>query len=276
MSARLEAEEREAIAFIIDLVYSRSRIRLHEGKEALIRARLGKRLRYFGMKSLAEYCRFLRAGTEPDEPTKVVDALATNFTHFMREEDHFQFMVQEALPKMLGTRPQKFQVWSAACATGEEPYTIAFFLEEHFPVSAGWNWQVTATDISTKALDKARQGIYAADRLEKLPSHWLRKYFQKGFGEADGWYRIKSALRERINFQQVNLLADYHWPGPFELVFCRNVMIYFDRQSQEALVRRMCQFMRPQAHLLVGHSESLNGLTLPLRCLRPSYYQHIP
>ena len=174
---------------------------------------------------------------------------------------------------MTGGTRQPIRVWSAACATGEEPYSIACYLEESFPSISGWDWRVLATDISTKALGKATQGVYAGDRIEAIPNAWLRKYFKRGFGDADGYYQVKSQIRERINFRQQNLLGQLTIQDKFQVIFCRNVMIYFDRETQEKLVRQLCRFLVPGGYLLTGHSESLTGLSVPLRCLRPSYYQ---
>src|SRR5689334_12668463 len=138
--------------YIIQLVYERCRIRLHDGKQQLIKARLGKRLRHHGFESLGQYCDYLRRGADAAEITHLVDALTTNYTQFLREKDHFEFLVKTALPGLLAKNARRFSVWSAACATGEEPYSLGFYLSEHFPPGAGWDWRILATDISTKVL----------------------------------------------------------------------------------------------------------------------------
>jgi chemotaxis protein methyltransferase CheR len=266
-------DESEDINFIIALIYERSRIRLHEGKQALIRARLGKRMRHLGIDTLHGYCDLLRSPAGREEITSAVDSLTTNFTNFLREEEHFRYLVHHALPGLLVRGQKRFAVWSAACATGEEPYTLAMYLMEHFPPADGWDWQVLATDISTKALETAQQAIYASDRVANLSEEWRRKYFQVGHGEWQGYYRVKPVLSSRVRFQQINLLGGYEHKLIFEVIFCRNVMIYFDRETQEQLVNHLCRFLPPKGCLLIGHSESLNGLAVPLRCLRPSIYQ---
>jgi chemotaxis protein methyltransferase CheR len=265
--------EAKACQYIIEFIYERCRIRLHSGKEALIKARLGKRIRLHGCADLAEYCELLRTRRDEEEFTQVINALTTNFTNFLREESHFKFLVQEALPALLRPGEKRFQVWSAASSSGEEPYSIGFYLAEHYAPSAGWNWRITASDISTKVLEKARLGLYAEDRVDALPREWLRRYFQKGVGRWTGHYRVKADISERVDFRQINLIEDYSHAQPFEVIFCRNVMIYFDRQTQEQLVNQLCRFLAPKGYLLIGHSESLNGLKVPLRCLRPSIYQ---
>lgn len=265
--------DEEAIEFIVELIYERARIRLHAGKESLIRARLGKRMRFLDLKSLPDYCAFLRTAAGEEELTHAVDALTTNFTHFLREEDHFKFLVQSGLPGLLTPGEKSIRVWSAACATGEEPYSAAFYLEEHFPSVSGYNWRILATDISTKALAKAEAGVYPQDRVSNVPLDWQRRYFQRGYGRAEGLVRVKPQIRDKVEFRHENLLKETPRQGLFQVIFCRNVMIYFDRTTQEQLVKYLCRYLAPQGWLLIGHSESLNGLPLPLRCVRPSYYQ---
>jgi len=266
-------DDQQAIEFVIALIYERAHIRLQPCKESLIRARLGKRQRALNLPSLADYCHYLETSGDEAELTHAVDALTTNFTNFLREEDHFRFLTQTALPELLGNTRQPIRVWSSACATGEEPYSIAFYLEESFPSISGWDWRVLATDISTKALAKATQAIYPENRLTAIPQAWLRKYFRRGSGSAEGYYQVKSHLRERISFNQQNLLGHLPFHDKFQVIFCRNVMIYFDRETQQALIQQLCRFLAPRGYLLTGHSESLTGLAVPLRCLRPSYYQ---
>ena len=270
---RLPQREVRALDYIIALVYERSRIRLDRNKEALVRSRLGKRMRALGILSLPDYCCLLASPGGTGEISQAIDALTTNFTHFLREREHFEFMVQEALPQQLAPNQRQFGIWSAACATGEEPYTIAFYLEERFPVADGWNWHIYATDISTRALEKAASGVYAAERLDCLPRGWGSKYFQRGFGACADYYRVKRHLQERITFKQLNLLEARNDDPAWEIIFCRNVMIYFDRTTQEQLANRLSRALVPGGHLFTGRAESLNGLALPLRCLSPSIYR---
>ena len=263
----------KAIDSVVELVYERSRIRLSRDKEALIRARLGKRMRALGIPTLIAYCDFLFSRDGADEVQNAIDALTTNFTQFLREKEHFDFTVEDGLPRLLAKNQKRFAIWSAACSTGEEPFTIAFHLDEHFPLADGWDWRIRATDISTKALDKAMQGIYPEERLTGLPRPWLRKYFQRGNGRFEGQYRVKEYVKSRISFQQMNLLEASGDDGSFEVIFCRNVMIYFDRPTQQQVVTRLHQALVPGGYFFTGRSESLNGLALPLKCLRPSIYQ---
>lgn len=264
--------EAKAFEYIITLIYQRCGVRLHEGKENLIRSRLGKRLRHHGIETLEEYCDYLQNEADEQEFTHVVDALTTNYTNFLREPEHFDFMVNTALPEVV-KKGRPFTVWSAGCATGEEPYSMAFHLGEHFPLEDGWDWRVMATDISTKALATARLGVYPLERAAAVPKRWLKKYCQQGIGEWDGRFRIKPHIVDRVDFQQVNLLAPYSFATTCVLVFCRNVMIYFDRPTQEQLVNQLARRLVPGGYLLIGHSESLTGLDVSVQCVRPSVYK---
>jgi chemotaxis protein methyltransferase CheR len=263
MKSTTARDESDVFDWIIREVYERSRIRLHDGKHALIRSRLARRLRHHGFESLTQYVEHLKRGTDPEEFTHLLDCLTTNFTHFLREEQHFKFLVGDALPKLI----------APACATGEEPYSLALYLAEHFSPAAGWDWRIRATDISTRALGKAREGIYPADRLDTVPADWLRRNFQRGIGEMDGHYRVKPDLSRRIEFQHLNLLGSYPFNDRHEVIFCRNVMIYFDRPTQEQLVNHLAQHLVPGGYLLIGHSETLTGLHVPLSPIRPSIYR---
>lgn len=267
--------ETEALRYVIDLIYQRCGIRLHNGKQHLIKARLGKRMRYHGMESLSEYCEYLQQSADEEEITQVVDALTTNFTNFLREEDHFKFLVQHALPSLHSNGDRRIRIWSAACSTGEEPYSIGLYLSEYYPTVAGWDWRILATDISTKVLSKARLAIYPAERLSCLPREWLQRYFQKGQKSWEGHYRVKSVITGRVQFEQINLLGPISFSQAFSVIFCRNVMIYFDRPSQTHLVNQLSRYLVPGGFLMVGHAESLTGLSVSLKCLKPSIYQKL-
>lgn len=264
--------ETSALDFIIDLVYERAHIRLHRGKEALIRARLGKRMRALGLHDLAAYCQYLSGPEGEAEIGHTIDALTTNFTHFLREREHFEYAVGAALPA-LAARGKRFRLWSAACASGEEPYTLAFYLEEHFPLAGGWNWEILATDISSRVLEKAACGIYPEERLQSLLPTWPRKFFQRGYGHYVGFVRVKQAIRERVAFRQMDLLDKLNQEHDFEVIFCRNVMIYFDRPTQQRVADRLSRALVSGGYLFTGRSESLTGLATSLRCVRPSIYQ---
>jgi chemotaxis protein methyltransferase CheR len=259
--------------FIRRLVYQRSRINLTTDKRALVSARLGQRLRATNIGNFADYCRLLRSPHAAEELSNLIDVISTNHTFFFREGVHFNFLRDCAVAEMQTRhgRRSRFYVWSAASSSGEEPYSIAMTLAGCLPQN---NWHVEASDISRTVLERAESGIYAADAVKRLPPDVVRKYFQRGFGPREGKFRIKAALRERVSFQQLNLLE--HEPPfkePFDVIFCRNVMIYFDHPTREELIARLTRRLVPGGYLFVGHSESLTGLHHSLKVVRPAVYQ---
>jgi chemotaxis protein methyltransferase CheR len=261
--------------FIRSLVYERSRINLTADKRQLVSARLGKRLRATNLPSVRDYCALLRSPEADAELSHLIDAISTNHTFFFREIAHFDFLRKQALPELAARarseRWSRFRLWSAACSSGEEPYSIAMTLAE---ASSMWSWQIDATDISHRILKKAATAIYDADSVARLAPQTVRTHFQRGFGPQEGQYRVKAALRERVVFQQLNLLdGELPFPEPFHVIFCRNVMIYFDRPTQEELVGRLSRSLVPGGYLFVGHSESLTHLAHTLRPVRPAIYQ---
>jgi chemotaxis protein methyltransferase CheR len=264
--------------FIRDLVYSHSRINLGPDKRELVSARLGKRLRATNITSISDYCRFLQQKESGDELAHLIDAISTNHTFFFREPQHFEFLTKTLVPEMEARRATakwpSFNVWSAASSSGEEPYSIAIALLEYFGNRSTWPWRIEATDISHKILQKARVGVYREDAVSKASPSVIRTHFQKGFGPQDGNYRVKPHVQECVTFRQLNLLEGTPpFNEPFQLIFCRNVMIYFDRPTQEELVARLTRQLVPGGYLFVGHSESLSGVKHTLETIKPAIYR---
>ena len=261
--------------FLCELIYERSRIHLGPEKKILVSSRLAKRLRHHGLKSYGEYCELLRSPAGAEEMSFLIDQISPNHTHFFREIKHFDFLRDVVFPQWQSTarRSEPFRIWSAASSTGEEAYSIAIHLAEHFAPAESGRWQIEGTDISTRVLEVARRGVYETDRLTSIPADLQRRHFQRGTNQWAGHFRVKDELRKRVNFQHLNLLdGDYPFPMPFDLIFCRNVMIYFDRPTQETLVRLLAEQLLPGGHLLVGHSESLSGVKHTLKLVRPAIY----
>jgi len=261
--------------FIRSLVYERSRISLSADKRELVSARLGKRLRATKLPTVGDYCRLLQSPGAEAELSNLIDALSTNHTFFFRENAHFDFLRRTVIPEMQARsrteRWPKFQVWSAACSTGEEPYSIAITLVDAL---SSWAWQIEATDISHRVLEKARGGVYREDTVERLPRASIQTHFQRGFGPQEGNYRAKPSLRDRINFRHLNLLdGEPPFREPFHVIFCRNVMIYFDRPTQEELVNKLTRRLVPGGYLFVGHAESLTAINHSLKSVRPAIYK---
>ncbi len=275
MHRALELSDRD-LAIIIRLVYAKSGISLFKGKRALVTARLQKRVRTGGFGSFKEYIRYVQTDTSGDELTVLIDAIATNHTSFFREPQHFECLRDLVLPSVL-TRVAGGVIrgWSAACATGEEPYSIAMTLFEHLGEAATWRVRLLASDLSTKALAAARAGAYKPQRLADLPSSMLLRYFEKDDVLPPGSMRVSSRLKQIVDFARINLL-DAAPPGaPFDFIFCRNVMIYFDREVQQRVVEGLERRLLPGGYLFVSHSESLNSLSHGLTWVAPAVYRKL-
>jgi chemotaxis protein methyltransferase CheR len=266
--------------FIRRLVYEQSRINLGNDKMELVRSRVQKRLRALGLSDFEAYCRLLESSAGDEELTALLDVISTNVTEFFREWRHFEYLRDVVLPAWQ-SQPKRnprepFRVWSAACSSGQEPYSIAILLAEFFRSRPACDWHITSTDISTRMLAAAEEAVYRSERIKLPVQEWLRAYFQKGVGNWQGCFRVKSALRQRVTFRHLNL---FEWPYPFtekfDVIFCRNVMIYFDRKTQEQLIPRLAEQLVPGGYLMVGHSESLVGIQHQLKSVRPSVYQNV-
>ena len=254
---------------IATLVYERSGITLHDGKRPLVVARLQKRLRALSLDTFSAYLAYLETDRSGDELVMLLDSIATNHTYFFREEQHFQLLADRVVPEMRRNHGP-LKIWCAASSTGEEPYTIGMTLLDLNPPM---DFQMIASDISTKALKAASAGVYKLAQVEKMPIETLRKYFEKGMGESAGFARVRKELRSRIEFRKINLLEVPAMDTKFDVIFCRNVMIYFDRAVQQRVVAALERHLRPGGYLFISHSESLNGITHGLRWIAPAAYQ---
>lgn len=243
---------------------------LKPGKEALVNARLARRVQELGLGSIAEYLEAVKADRTGEELERLINALATNHTSFLREPQHFELLRGRILPEL--SRRPLFWIWSAGCSTGEEPYSILFVAAETLGARIG-AMRLLATDISTRALERAQAGIYPMERLERLPAGWPQKYFQRGTGRWEGSVRVKPEWRTRVEFRRLNLMEDFSSLPRMAVIFCRNVMIYFDKPTQERLVRRFEERLEPGGWLLIGHSEGLMGVRHGLEYVMPAVYR---
>jgi chemotaxis protein methyltransferase CheR len=244
---------------------------LRAGKEPLVAARLGKIAGKLRMRSYQDYYEYVLADSTGQALRAMIEALATNHTTFLREPAHFEFLAQTALSEWRGR--DSVRIWSAACSSGEEPYSAAFCLLDCAPPRAAARVEVFATDISNRVLDAARRGVYAAERFAQVPRHWLSKYLLRGQGRFEGFYRIKPEVQKLVTFHRLNLIEPFPTMQPFSLIFCRNVMIYFDRLAQQELVCRAASLLEPGGYLFIGHSESLSSIEQPLEYVRPAIYR---
>lgn len=250
-------------------MYERAGIDLRDGKQTLVNARLGKQLRESGCRSYADFLSAVESDLTGEALTALIDALTTNYTFFFREPDHFRFLREVVLPQVAPSA--SYAVWCAAAATGEEPYTLGMLALEAFGTRP--QPRVLATDISTRALRTARRGVYSEDRFKDVPAELLRKYWLRGEGASKGLYKVKPELARAVEFGRLNLVEPFRLDTTFPVIFCRNVMIYFDKPTQQRAVDRMCEFLEPGGYLFVGHSESLSGIRHSLNYVAPALYR---
>lgn len=250
-----------------DLIYRVAGISMSAAKKPLITSRLAKRLKHHQLASYGDYFSFITSAQGKDELQEAVDSLTTNETHFFREPKHFDFLRQRLIPaRRIG---RGLRIWSAACSSGEEPYSIAMVLDELLGKEP---WEVVASDISTRVLDKARSGLFPMQRLPEIPKPYLTRYCLKGVDEHEGSLLIEKPLRDRVRFIAHNLTQPAPSLEPFDVIFLRNVMIYFDQETKRQVVSRLLPLLRPGGYFFVGHSESLNGVTDELRSVVPAVY----
>jgi chemotaxis protein methyltransferase CheR len=260
------------------LIYRESGIWLAAHKHALLTGRLARRLRLLGLNGMQEYYQLLTQPDQLHERAVMIDCITTNETHFFREPRHFDFLLQHVFPRWYreaaeGQRPTHLRVWSAGCSTGEEPYSLAMLLLKHFPAGQGWNFEVLATDISTRVLEKARSAVYPLEKSKDIPPDLLRAYMLRGRGEHKAAMKASPELHRVVRFARVNLHADsYPIMDSFDLIFCRNVLIYFDQESKEKVIGGILRHLSPSGLLVVGHSEHLGGISPNLRTVAPTIH----
>ena len=249
-------------------IYRRAGIHLSDQKKALVSGRLATRLRHYQLTHYGDYFHLLQAGTHPDEPQVAVDLLTTNETHFFREPRHFDYLRDQILPLHPVKRP--LRVWSAACSSGEEPYSIAMTLASTLGEGP---WEVLASDLSSRVLDRARKGHYPMARARTISHECLVAHCLKGTGRHDGTFMVAPHVASRVQFSQINLNEPLPRLGEFDLIFLRNVMIYFDAPTKQQVMDRILGCLRPGGHLMIGHSESLNSVESTMKSVAPAIYR---
>ena len=270
----MQLKTREFEAFRT-LVYEKSGITLGAGKESLVSSRIGKRMRALGMDDFQDYIDCLRDGTGGDEIVHMLDAISTNVTSFFRESEHFDF-IRDKAGEWMKDGQKRFRFWSAASSSGEEPYTLAMTLSE-CGLGPDTDTRILATDLSTRILAAAREGIYARSKLASLPAGYASRYFAPLRGGASDTLAVTDALRSMVTFSRLNLaFPPFPMKGPMDIILVRNVMIYFDTEVRKKLIDDCHRLLRPGGFLLVGHAESLNGIINGFKCIRPSVYQKQP
>jgi chemotaxis protein methyltransferase CheR len=256
-----------------DLIYKESGIYMGEHKQALISARLGKRMRFLSIKNFDDYYEFIQKDQSRQELNNLLDAVSTNVTYFYREPDHFNLLAS-LVRQWVKERQTRIRIWSAACSTGEEPYTMALILLE--AVRNMSDIKILATDISNSVLAAARKGEYEGKKLEKISGKMIEKYFTPTGNNGNNGkklYRVNGSIRKMIHFSRLNLSSPpYPMKGPMDIIFCRNVMIYFDKRVKKRLLEDMYRLLKPGGYLMVGHAESLSGILSRFKSVKPSVY----
>jgi len=260
-----------------ELIYREAGIHLSEAKKALVSGRLTRRLRALGLDNFKDYYEQVEANA--DERTAMLDCISTNETRFFREPKQFEFLEATVLPHWRalgdsGTIPKKIRVWSAACSSGEEPYTLAMVLGTHFPDSDGWSVEILASDLSTRVLSAAREGVWPIERSNDIPERFRKAWMLRGIRSEEGRMRAHPRLKSMIEFRRINLNdRNYAIRDSFDLIFCRNVLIYFNRESKTDVINRLTQHLSPTGLLFLGHAESLTGTSHTLEHAGPTAYR---
>ncbi len=251
------------------LIHGIAGITLTDAKKALVTGRLTKRLNALGMDTFTQYFKYVTSAQHQDELQYMVDLLTTNETYFFREPQHFKFLRETILP--LARNGQTFRVWSAAASNGAEAYSIAMLLADVLKGNVAW--EIFGSDISQTMLERARHGLYRMDDAAKIPTDYLKKYCLKGVRDQEGSFLVDSSLRRRVRFENLNLIDEnMRKPGEFDVIFLRNVLIYFDMPNKKRVIENLVPCMKKGGHLIIGHAETLSGVTDALRQVRPTIY----
>lgn len=266
---------RHDFEYIRDMVGDRTGIVLSEHKVDMVYGRLARRLRQLNIKSFKDYLKRLESDGD-QELVEFTNALTTNLTAFFREPHHFEFLAKTAIPELVKQRPDKrLRIWSAGCSTGEEPYTIAITLHEALPLIRNWDVKILATDLDSNVVARAKAGIYDQERVNGINTDRQNRWFRKGSGSNDGKVRVSPDLQQLITFKQLNLMHQWPMRGPFDIIFCRNVVIYFNKDTQRVLFDRYADMLADDGYLIVGHSESLHKVTERFSLLGKTVYKKV-
>jgi chemotaxis protein methyltransferase CheR len=262
---------------LASFIYRYSGIKMPSTKQTMLEGRLRRRIRATGLTTFDEYCDYVfdHGGLE-SELVHLVDAITTNKTDFFREPKHFDYLRDQALPALSRSGVSRFRTWSSACSTGAEPYTMAMVLDTYLANNRDGSYSILATDLSTDVLEKARLGIYPVEVIEPVPAEMRRKYVLQAANQSRREVRMTPYLRSKIGFGRLNLMDNRYSVGePMHVIFCRNVLIYFDKETQGRVLHRLCECLVPGGYLFIGHSESIAGLDLPVRTVANTVFQRL-
>ncbi len=261
---------------ISDVIYKHCGINLHDGKKTLVRARLAKRMRALNYDDVSSYIDFALEPDNKEEFYNLVDSISTNLTSFFREKVHFDYISKTYLPKLLETKKSQgsnsIRIWSAGCSSGEEPYTLAIMMSEVLEGKGGWDWKILASDVSTRILRSAQSGIYDSSKIKPLSSQQRQRFLDTIKKDDHNYFQVKDSLKSRIRFRYLNLIESWPFNGPFDIIMCRNVMIYFDKPTQKKLINRYYDCLATGGLLCIGHSESLTNTEHKYKYVMPATY----
>jgi len=260
--------------FLREFVKDRTGINLSDAKRELVYGRLAKRLRILKLGGFGEYCERLKNGDD-EETSNLIDSITTNLTSFFRENHHFEYLADELIPRIQKQNHinRRLRIWSAGCSSGEEPYSIAMVLNESMPSTGGWDTKILATDLDSNVVARAKSGVYDLGRINSLPNSRLKRWFSKGKGDNANQIQASADLQKLITFKQLNLMHEWPVKGPFDAIFCRNVVIYFDKPTQRVLFDRYADLLTDNGILFIGHSEALFKVSDRFKLLGRTIYQ---
>jgi len=247
---------------------------LTDKKKDMVYGRLSKRVRKGGFGSFDAFCDALEAGDEVEQDF-MINAITTNLTAFFRENHHFEYLADTLIPELIEKKGhnKRLRIWSAGCSTGEEPYSIAMTLKESLPDFDDWDVKILATDLDANVVAHGKAGVYREDRITGIPDERIKRWFKRGRGDRSDMVKVSSELQQMISFKRLNLLHEWPMNGPFDLMFCRNVVIYFDKETQKGLFDRYADILVPDAHMFIGHSETLYKVTTRFDSLGHTIYR---
>ena len=277
MTVRDEAISNAQFTRLRSLIYNQAGIHLNDDKKTMLELRIRRRLRSLHLNSYAQYCEYLfNDENQAEEIIHLIDVVTTNKTDFFREPEHFDYLTQKAVPDLVSRNEDNHPllVWSAGCSSGEEPYTLAIVLSEYREVHGGFRFRVLGTDISTTILEKASKGVFNGDLAQPVAEGLRRKYFMRSRNRESNLLRVVPDLRQLVEFRRLNFMdADFGMPQKADVIFCRNVIIYFDRPTQERILQKLAAQLVSGGYLFVGHSESLHDMDVPLTSMAPALYR---
>ncbi len=272
--AKLSSQD---FARLSNFIYSQYGIKMPEAKHIMLQSRLQKRLRALHIPNFAEYVDFVFSQRGSEEVIHMMDVVSTNKTDFFRENQHFEFLLDNVLPEIVVDQHQSIlKVWSAGCSSGQEPYTIAMVMSEFAQKQRGFDFQILGSDISTIVLEKAVQAIYPEEQAEVIPYDLKKKYLLRSKDRTKPTVRMAPEIRRKVSFSRQNFMDDvYDAPVNFDIIFCRNMLIYFDRATQEKVINKLCRHLRKDGFFFLGHSESVTGIDVPLKQIKPTVFRRI-